>query len=357
MTLDVRRIHEAYPYLAERTYLNTAAAGLSWVGEGAAAASFYSGAKSKGINGRDEWQGVLRQAIQRVRSLLGGFDGEINFFGNTSEVVNLVAHSIEWNAGDEIVLAADEFPSVVFAWQHSTKAGAIVRYADEGDEASRTERILAQICERTKVVAVSHVHWATGTAVDIERIGKACREHDALLVVDGVQALGAIPVEMRYVDVYCSAVFKWLCSGFGLSIAAISERAASRFCPAFLGYANAGPAGGLQYAHMNYPGIYALNATLGHMEQLGWSDIYTRVNANWSRLAMGLKRLGYTASAPEDRHAGIVSIEIENSESVRDSLKDKSIDVEARFGLLRVSPHFYNSDADVDRLLDAIATI
>lgn len=354
MSLSKQRLHADFPYLSERCYLNTAAAGISWKGQGDAAARFYDVAKSRGINGRDDWQKQASEAVDRLRGLLGGFTGYIDYFSNTTEVLNLVSHSMAFGPGDQIVLAADEFPSVVHAWDHAIARGVRAVRVPIETEGSRTATLCAAISERTRVVAVSHVHWSTGTVVDLRALANRCRQFDALLVVDGIQALGAMPVNIEDVDVYCGAVFKWLLSGFGLSVAAISKRALSRFSPSFVGYANEPPASGLRYAHLNYPAVYVLNATLGHLGDYGWSEIYQQVARNGQRLADGVAALGYSVKAPADQRAGIVSFATADAELLRDVLARRGIDVEARFGLLRCSPHFYNTNEDVDTLLDAL---
>jgi cysteine desulfurase / selenocysteine lyase len=357
MTIDTKTLRLDFPYLTERCYLNTAAAGLSWAGQGAAVAQFYDSAKSRGINGRDEWRSRLDSVERNVRALLGDFAGHLNLLSNTTEALNLVAHSIEWIAGDEILVLADEFPSVLHAWHGAQTAGAKLVVVEAGDESERTAALCDAITGKTRVIAVSHVHWATGTAVDLQQLGRKCRDHGVLLVVDGIQAMGAIPVSLEFVDIYCGAVFKWLLSGFGLSILAVSQRASDQMRPAYIGYPNLPPERSLNYGHVNYPGIYALDATLEHLQVYGWPDIHAALARNAARLAAGAAHLGYTIAAPLDARAGIVSLVANDAGSLRDELAKRGIDVEERSGLLRCSPHFYNTDEDVDRLLDALSVL
>jgi cysteine desulfurase / selenocysteine lyase len=351
MTIDRSRLREDFPYLAERCYLNTAAAGLSWVGQGNAAAGFYSEAKARGINGREMWFAQHRSVVPKVKRLLGAFEGNVEFFSNTTEVLNLVAHSFEWRSGDEVVYAADEFPSVEGAFNFAAARGVTVRKVVIREENLRSSDVCSAIGDRTRVVVVSHVHWATGTVANLSLLGAACRKHNALLVVDGIQAMGAITLDLSVVDIYCGSVFKWLLSGFGLSICAIGPRAAARLHPAYRGYANLEAEGGLRYAHMNYPGIYALNAALDFLDGYGWLNIFDAVKANADRMAKGVEEAGFKVLAPEEFRAGIVSFRASEAETHQATLAMRGVDVEARFGILRCSPHFYNTSEDVDRLL------
>lgn len=351
---DLAAIRQAFPYSQTRVYLNTAAAGLSWKGQGDAAAAFYEQAKQAGINGRDQWQRVAKAAEQRLRAMLGvGRAGDCYFTNSTTASLNLVADSLPWSRGDEIVLLADEFPSVIAAWDRARQQGAVVRHIVTDTESQRTAALCAGITVNTRVVAVSHVHWSTGTAVDLHRISARCREVDALLVVDGIQAMGAIAFDARCADVYCGAVFKWLISGFGLAVLWTSGRASARLRPAWRGYANLAPSASLGYAHVNYPALYVLDATLAWLERVGWAPIHTYLQARMSQLCGGMTALGFSCITPASR-AGIASFAVDDAESLKTRLGALGIDVEVRDGRLRVSPWLYTSPTDIDTYLDAV---
>src|SRR5690606_17908820 len=133
-----------------------------------------------------------------------------------------------------------------------------------------------------------HVHPWTGVTLDLTRIGAACRDVDALLFVDGIQALGAIPVDLSLVDVYGAGVFKWLMSGFGTAVGVFRERAREALTPVFRSYGNPAPSTSFSYAAPNFPGLYVLNATLSYLEGLGWPRIHARVRALTGDVIAGL---------------------------------------------------------------------
>jgi len=117
-------------------------------------------------------------------------------------------------------------------------------------------------------------------------VAAACRAHDALLMVDGVQMLGAAPVDAGGVDFYCASVFKWLLSGFGLGILVVRDRVRGQLHPLFRGYNNPEPSTDLQASHVNYPGLQALSATLEYLETRGVPVVGYRTDefpAFWSR--------------------------------------------------------------------------
>ncbi len=353
---DEAAIRRAFPMLGTCLYLDTASAGLSFTGQGAAAAAFYDDAKSLGYNGRGIWREKAASVRRKLGAWLGTEPSEVEFFGNTTEALNLVAHGIDWRHGDEVVLAADEFPSVRLAWHPAEAAGASIRKVPIPHESARESLLLSALTPRTRVLAVSHVHWTTGTLLDLKRLGAASRKQGALLVVDGIQALGAVPVELTDVDIYCSAAFKYLLSGFGLAICVLRERARAALRPAFRGYANEPPSPSLQYAHVNYPGLYALDAALTFLgETIGWGTVHGRTQQLMSRLADRLAAHGIGLAAPEGARAAIASLAVADAEALCQRLCEEQVFVAARGGRLRASPFFYNTQDEIDRFVERIA--
>lgn len=349
-------IRAEFPYLADRVYLNSAGAGLGWRGQSAAAAAYYDEVAVMGADAQQLWMEQSRLTRERVARLLGVPIEDAGFFRNTSEVINLAANSFEWRSGDEIVVAADDFPSVVWPWTRAEAADARIIYVDPGTEHQREDRLLSAITERTRVVAVSHVSTVTGTRLDLDRLGRACREVDALLVVDGIQALGSIPVDLTHVDVYAAGVFKWLLSGFGTGIGVFRERARQMLTPAYRGYRNKPPSSEFGYADPNYPGLYVLDATLEFLGGVGWPVIYGRVADLTQRTAEAVRSLGIEPITPSGAQAGIISFTVDDAAAVTAELLRAGVHVVEKMGRVRVSPHFYNSTADVDRFAEALHT-
>jgi selenocysteine lyase/cysteine desulfurase len=350
---DLARARESFPFVAEALYLNTATAGLSWTGLGAASAAFYE-AKLRGICGRDEWVATAARARASLAALLGVQEDAVSFTGSATESLNLACLGLPLPPGSRIAVAADEFPSVWQACLALRKSGIEILPVEIRSEAQRSAA-LAQAASGAQAVAVSHVHWRTGTTVDLERIAAACRSSGAWLIVDGVQAVGAIPVRVGLADAYCGSSFKWLLGGFGLGFMTLSERLAREWTPPFRGYANEWPSRDPQYGHLDYPGIYALDASLAFLGSLGWEAIFRQVAQLVSRLSDQLLEHGFEVLTPRTAAAGIVSIRCNDSRERVDRLARQLIFVEDRDSILRASPHFYNTDAEVDRLVEALA--
>lgn len=355
--LAIEEVRAQFPYLAQCTYLNTGAAGLSWQGQGAAAAEFYDNEKSLGINGMDQWRARADATRAELAALLNVAASGVQFAGSTTEALNLVAHSLPLQRGDQVIVADDEFPSVIQAWSSQLARGVELRRVPILSEADRSNILANAIGPKTRVLAVSHVHRLTGTRVDLARLISACKQWDCRLIVDGAHSAGAVPVDASAVDAYCAPVFKWLLSGFGLAFLTLGERLAGELVPVFRGYSNEPPSRGLFYSHLNYPGIYALHASLVHLRQLGWPNIHSRVRSLARLTARSLRNEGLDVLTPEGDHGGIVSFRHPRSAGLIESLAGRSIFVDDGEGVVRVSPHFYNTECEVDHFVQALKAL
>lgn len=344
-----------FPLLQSCVYLDTGSAGVSFVGQGEAAASFYDVAKSQGYLGRELWQAKAAEVRQQLSSWMGVETQEIEFFSGTTDALNMVGHSIEWRHGDEIVMADDEFPSVQLAWQAAEKAGATIRKLAISSESERENILAAAVSPRTRMLVVSHVHSMTGTKLDLDRLGQLCRHHGALFVVDGIHAFGAVPPQLAHVDAYMAGVFKWMLAGFGLSVCVFRQRLRSQLQPAFRGYLNQPPTRDMQFAHVNYPGLYAFDASLKLLGgTIGWAHVFARTTALVDWLAEDLQRGGVRLAAPANARAGIASFRVPDSELAKKRLNENGMYAAARGKYLRASPFFYNSREDIRRFADFI---
>jgi cysteine desulfurase/selenocysteine lyase len=343
-----------FPHLAECTYLNTAAVGLGWVGQGAAAAEFHDGMMRDGYDAREVWRERSERARTRIAALLGVAPGQLVFTGNTTEAMNLVAASLTWRTGDRVIVAADEFPSVLLAWAPALRAGGELVTVPIPDEADRERRLIAALEPGVRVLAVSHVHWESGTRVDLGRLGAACRANGTLLCVDGIQALGAVPVDASQADAYCAATFKWLLSGFGLAVLAVGERLQAQVDPAVRGYLNAPPSRSLQAAHVNHPALCVLDATLGMLDAIGWPRVFSQVDMLSAMLHRAVREAGFDASTPFDARAGIVAVRVADPVSVAAALGARGVRTEQRGEAVRASTHFYNSPDEVGHFVDVL---
>ena len=158
---------------------------------------------------------------------------------NTSDALSSVANGLTWRAGDNIVTFSREFPSNIYPWLRIRDAfGVEVRMCEERNGRIDLAELESMIDANTRVVAVSHVQYASGFRIDLERLGRLVRQRDALFVVDVIQALGVVPtdVEAEFIDIAAGAGHKWLMAPEGVGYLYLSDRARERIQPTLVGW-------------------------------------------------------------------------------------------------------------------------
>jgi cysteine desulfurase/selenocysteine lyase len=324
------------------------------------------------------WMGRLAEA-ERVRGLAATLLGarekhEVAFVANTSDGLSVVAGGLDWREGDNVVGAEGEFPSNVYPWMNLGSRGVEFRMAPERHGRIEPTELFALVDDRTRVVALSWVEFATGFRHDLERIGRFCRERGVLFVVDAIQGLGAlgIDVERDHVDVLAASAHKWLLGGEGIGLLYVSDRVVDRLEPARVGWTSVRDwikwsrydlrlregAGRFECGTLNTLGIHALGASLGMLLEIGIPSVEARVRELTDRVVDGLAERGFeiVSSRAGGEWSGIVAAthaEREPHEMVK-VLRERGVVAAHRSGRLRVSPHFYNSDEDIARLLNAL---
>lgn len=298
--------------------------------------------------------------VQAVRADLGDLfkvsAESVHFVGSTTEGMKLLALSVRLNPGDAVLVADDELPSVTWPWKRLEEVHGIrVTQVRIPDERKRSAVLAASLTVETKVLVVSHVHWRTGTQVNLARLSKACSERQCRLIVNGEDAVGAVPVDSSKVDAYCASVFKWLLSGLGLGFALVDESLAADLVPEFPDYSNEPPSRSLAYSHINHQSLYALHATLTWLRMIGWELIYARQAHLSGYVAHELQQRGLEVLTPERGRAGIISFHHPRATRLVATLAEQSILVEDLGNdVVRLSTHFYNTDEDIDRLMSAL---
>ncbi|MCW1934251.1 aminotransferase class V-fold PLP-dependent enzyme [Pararhodobacter zhoushanensis] len=352
----IAALRRDFPYLAQCTYLDSGATGLAAPGTGAAAAHFYDAMQSRGFDGRPDWMAMRTRVEGELAALLGVAPDWLDFGSSSTDVLNRAMQAVPVSPGDKIVLAADEFPSVLAVAQGLETRGAVLDLIDIPDESDRTARLIAAL-PGARYVAVSHVHWETGTRVDLAALSTACRTAGAVLVVDGVHAVGAVPVDAALADLYVTSFFKWTMAGFGLGLSVTSPLLRAQMTPQQRGYANPAPSKLLQPSHVNYPGLAALEAALKYLAELGWEAIFERVALLQCRLADQLRAAGFDVVTPRDAAAGLVSVTVPDPERWAADLAKRGVKLSARGAVLRIAPHIYNTQADLDACCAAMIAI
>ena len=323
-----------------------------------------------------KWMTVKESARQLLAGMLGARPEQVAFMRNTSDGLSTVANGLNWRAGDNLVTFRLEFPSNLYPWLRLRDAlGVEVRICEEREGRVDVDELIRLIDGRTRIVAISQVQYASGFRADLERIGRVARDHDALLVVDVIQALGVIPLDVQaeFVDVAAGACHKWLLTPEGIGFLYLSARARERIQPTLVGwtsvpnpddygnYEQGWSEGTLAWETGTGPValVHGLLASLKLLDEAGIGRIQAHLEKVTDHLCDQLWNTDYevVSSRRTGEKSQIVCIRNSAGLSTMDlytHLKNKNIITAPRGDRLRISPHFYNTLEEMDELVKAL---
>ncbi len=318
----------------------------------------------------DVWRNRETRARELAAALVNAAPERIAMIQNTSHGLSIVTQGIDWRAGDNVVLAACEFPSNYYPWINLEARGVEVRLAARDDGRPAAADLAPLIDARPRVVAVSQVQFMTGFRSDLGPIAELCHGQDALLVVDGTQGFGAMTIDLAAtgVDVFAVSAHKWLLGPLGIGFLALSDRAFERLSVAAVGWLSVEQPFAFNYrldllpdarrfepGTENAAGISGLHAALQMIADLGAMAIEARVITLTERLCDGVRSKGYKvlSSRRPGEASGIVTFRDDGERTAQalERLAAANILVSARAGGVRVSPHHYNSEDEIDYIV------
>jgi cysteine desulfurase / selenocysteine lyase len=326
-----------------------------------------------------QWYRAIEDTRGKAARFIGARASEVAFLPSTSWALNVVAQAFPWKSGDNVVGDDMEFPANVYPWMLLGDRGVEYRLARSRDGRIGIDDIAAVVDGRTRIVAVSWVAFHNGWVYPIEEIGAFCREKGILFVVDAIQGLGALPldVEDANVDVLAADAHKWLLGPEACAIFYVSERARERVPAAFGGWWNvkhdsthAGGyldyrldfhLGGRRYEPGSLPTaqIRGLGAALDLLAEMDVEEISRRLAGKVTALARGLAERGWKIITPEPFCSGILSAIPPDGDAIRaaKAFEASGIIASPREGAVRFSPHAYNDESEIERILSVASEI
>lgn len=366
-------IRQLFPVTQHCIYLNHAAVGVLPVPVYAALERHLRDQRDHGAVNYLDWFAAVKHTRELCAQFINARPDEIAFAPNTSAGLAMIANGIAWQAGDNLVTAVCEFPANVIPWQRVAREhGVEVRFAQEHNGRLETEEILSLMDERTRVVTLSFVEFASGFRNDLATIGRHCRARDILFVVDAIQGLGALRLDVQAacIDALSADAHKFLLGPEGVALFYVSRRAMERIKPTLVGWLSverpfdmdnfeqpwAPNAQRFEPGALNTAGVRGLGAAIELFLQVGPERIETYLLELGDYLCAGLRARNYHIVS--SRHPGETSAIIAcqhdqfTAEQLYQRLDAQRIITTARLGRLRISPHFYNTKADIDRLIE-----
>jgi selenocysteine lyase/cysteine desulfurase len=315
------------------------------------------------------------QRVEEVRRLAGQLLGadplDLAFIKNTSEGIGIVAEGFPWKAGDNVVTAAEEYPSNIYPWMNLADRGLEVRLVPSQDGRLRLDDLRAALDDRTRLVSLSFVEFASGFRNDLDAVGSLCRERGITFFVDAIQGLGVHPLDVRHtaIDFLAADGHKWLVGPEGAGILYVRRELLDLLHPVGVGWNSVVDprdfsriafrlkphAGRWESGTLNVAGITGLGGSLAVLLEVGIPVIEARVLELTDHLCAGAERDGFQvfSSRRAKEKSGIVSL-VWPGPDLRHVLRrcrEEGIVINQRAGRLRVSPHCYNTTDEIDRLL------
>lgn len=320
------------------------------------------------------WEARAETVRADAARLLGATAEEVAFVASTSDGLSSVATGLDWRPGDSVVAVDGEFPANVYPWWALRRLGVETRLAATANGRLTVDAIAALVDRTTRVVSVSAVDFATGQRRPLAAIAELCRRRDVLFCVDGIQALGALSVDVERdgIDALAADGHKWLCAPEGCGVLYVSRRWLDRVTPQRVGWKSVVDASRYLPYHFelkpdaqkfecgstNFLAIHALGAAIDLVFAVGIETIERRVLALTDTLRTALVARGFTLVSPGalDERSGITTLLTpEAPDAVVRRLRAACVLASARGGGVRLSPHYYCNDDDVARCLEVLA--
>lgn len=377
-TKELKEYRYLFPVSKKFIYLNHAGVAPISLRVHDAIMQYSAEALNEGYTAGPRWTKNFEKVRSMAARLIGALPEEIAFVKNTSHGLSLLASGMEFSPGDEVILSDLEFPANVYPWMALEKKGVVLKKIPSRDFEMALSELPKLISNRTRVVSLSSATFSTGYRTPLAEIGILCRERGILFCVDAIQSLGAFELNVvhDHVDVLSADAHKWLLGPEGIGIFFLRKNLLDQVRPVLWGWNSVehaldfdhidfhlkSTAGRYEEGSMNGMGVTALGAALELILEIGLPRISERILTLNDLLIDGLKKLGLKIANSEDPRyrSGMIFTNF-SDESEPSRLNDlneflfaQGIYASVRGGNLRFSPHFYNTEDELEQTLKVL---
>lgn len=316
----------------------------------------------------------LNACRRETARLINAHENEIALTRNTTDGVNWIANGFDWNAGDRVVSIDGEYPATIYPFMRLEPKGVELHLIEPQDGRIDYDALVDALATPTRMLAVSWVQFITGFRLDLERVGRLCAERDVLFLVDVIQGLGALPLDVKAakISVATGGSQKWMLGPQGAGFMYIAPEWLDRIEPTQVGsdsvasimpysdYDLSYRDGARRFEYSTLPAVplIGMGASAKLLNESGPAAIEAKIHSLTCRLVEGLGAHGWRCHSPrgESEWSGIVSFthpNIDPDEGAR-RLADAGAFAMKREGYLRLAPHFYQTDEEMETAIDAL---
>jgi len=370
-------LRELFPITSNIVYMNCAAVGPLSVPAAEAMIAHAVDQREYGALHWREWYAEYVRLREAAARLLGATPAEIAILKNTSEGLYFVAEGIRWRAGDNVVTSDLEFPSNSTPWRNLDRRGVALRVVRSRGGAFAPDDVEALIDDRTRIVTISSVAFHNGFAADLDAIGEICARRGVLFCVDAIQSVGVLPTDVRRskIDFLAADGHKWMCGPEGAAIFYVAKEKIEELDVIEHGWTNIERRGKFidcpgdllpdsrrfEAGSLNTNGIYGLRASLELLLEVRIETVAEYVVALATRFADRLEEIGWRVGSPRPIRSAIVGAIPPGVEPSllrwHRLLEENGVVCAPREGMLRFSPHLFNEDAEVDKVIELLARV
>lgn len=320
------------------------------------------------------WGQCLDEARRLAGQLINADPLDVAFVKNTSEGIGIVAEGLPWQPGDNVVTAEEEYPANIYPWMNLKARGVELRLVPTRDRRVQIDDLRAAMDARTRLVSLSFVEFASGYRNDLDAVGSLCRERGILFFVDAIQGLGVLPLDVQQspIDFLAADGHKWLLGPEGAGIFYIRRELVERLHPVGIGWNSVlsardfsridfqlkPHAGRWESGTPNFAGIAGLGASLAVLLEIGVPALSERLLALTDELCARASQAGCEVYSPRGaaERSGIVSLIVPGADprALLRHCRKQGIIINHRAGRVRLSPHAYNTEAEIERLIAAL---
>lgn len=361
---EIEKFRKEIPLLSEKIYLDNAAMGALHNTVVNRIQNFHIERQVKGSN-FPAWWGVVEETRKLIANWINAKPEEITYLWNTTAGINVASQGLELTDGDEVIIPDKEFPANIYPWLALKEKGVKTKIVPFENNELTAEHIIAMVTERTKVISVSWVSATNGNKIDIQTLGRYCKENNIFFVVDAIQGFAITELDLAkcHVDLLVSGFYKWAMGPDGVSFVYINEKSMDKLKMPWVGWASmenpfeyerveyllSKSARRYETGNMNFSAISGVNETLSLLQPMQ-KEIYHRVAGLTKRLRKGIDAIpSLTLLSPTSNESGITLFSGRGIET----FERNNFKVNFRSGI-RVSPHFYNTEEEIDRFLNQL---
>lgn len=369
---DWNSFRSEFPIFEHSTYLNTCSLGALSRGSREAVGRFLDLWQAYGASAwYQTWLGEVAALRASFERLVGAPPGSCTIQHSVSSALSVIASAYTYRPRNRVITTALDFPTIAYQWLVKPEVELVILPSDDGIGVP-LERYAAAIDERTALVATSHVFFTSGYIQPIAEIGRLAHAAGAHMLVDGYQAAGQTPVDVRALDTdwYLTGGLKWLLGGPGIVELYARPSLAEALHPTTTGWfaherqfafdperwAYHNDARRFEFGTPAVAAVYAARAGIDRILELGVGAIQAREQELTADLMGRARDAGLTLKAPAnlDQHAGIIMFKAADPPAVVRALAERKIIVDHRPGYVRVSPFVYNTIGENELVIEAL---